>query len=118
MEMACHSKTLPVKLLSMASVLFHEHVIDAEEGEALADCWTQQTGSLEPSVTLWSRITVMWMRSQCRLELLKTHKNHTNKCMLLSSWDLRIKLCALEEIGFSEDKTLSLPELTCPHFQT
>lgn len=52
MEMACHSKTLPVKLLSMTSVLFHERVIDAGEGEALADCWTQQTGSLEPSVTL------------------------------------------------------------------
>lgn len=73
MEMACHSKTLPVKLLSMTSVLFHERVIDAGEGEALADCWTQQTGSLEPSVTLWNRIIVMWMRSQCRLKLLKTH---------------------------------------------
>lgn len=70
--MTCHSKTLPVKLLSMASVLFPERVIDAEEGEALANCWTQQTRSLEPSVTLWNRITVMWLRGQCRLKLLRS----------------------------------------------
>lgn len=69
-------------------------------------------------MTLWNRIIVMWMRSQCRGKLLNIHvRIDTNKCMLLSSWDLRIKLCALEEMGFSEDKTLSLPELTCPHFQ-
>ena len=113
----CHSKTLPVKLFPMASCCFLSMWLNAEENEALANCWTQQTGSLEPSVTRWNRVTVMWMRSQCRVKPLNIDVRIDTSKVCFSALGTLESSCVLWRKQDLVNTRQSLPELTCPHFQ-
>lgn len=121
------SKALPMKLFVMTSMFCFLHVDWMWWNmKPLQIVGHNSLISLGSSLTVWHRIscsspyTVIWMRSQqllCSATEIWCKNWYQKVYASQPSWDLGIQLCLLEEIGFSEHRTLPLSERICPNFQ-